>query len=278
MWKNLAKGGIWFAIYFALQNILSILFAGISLTTQLDSLPELNDVDALTDFVMKVIMDAVMPTMIAASIAFIIIYLVHKKVIKQPLDIKKVDWQYSIFFIGVGLILNVCANSFLWIMDSIIPEAWLETLNVSIDAASTGQPMWMLILGTGILIPIMEELTFRYGIHKNIAQKNVVWAYIISSVLFGLMHGNPIQIVYATAFGFALAWVYQKTSNIWYPIILHMVNNTASLLGLGLESEIIYVLIYTVIGAGIIVLSYFCLPHVHTLLTKKMPQNSQIQP
>jgi len=55
-----------------------------------------------------------------------------------------------------------------------------------------------------------------------------IWLYmaiIISSVLFGLIHMIPLQIVAAAFMGMALGWIYYKTKSLWFVIIIHAINN-----------------------------------------------------
>lgn len=79
-----------------------------------------------------------------------------------------------------------------------------------------------------ICIPILEELVYR-GI---IAGQLLVWrgtvvAMMISSLLFGAMHFNLVQFLYAFLVGLALAYVYTKTNKLWIVIIAHGLTNFA---------------------------------------------------
>ena len=82
-----------------------------------------------------------------------------------------------------------------------------------------------------ICIPILEELVYR-GI---IAGQLMVWrgsvvAIIVSSVLFGAMHFNMVQFLYAFLVGLALAYVYTKTNKLWLVIVAHSLTNLAVVL------------------------------------------------
>jgi membrane protease YdiL (CAAX protease family) len=265
MLKNIGKGGVWFAVYFILQNVFSIIFLIAYILMAQYNIPDIANDDMFLEYIMNALMAAIMPSMIASALVFILIYIIHRKVIHQPLYIKSVEWQKVLFFAGFACVLNVITNSILWGVESVMPKEWVSSLSDSVSMATTGQDFWVLLLGTGILIPIMEELTFRYGMHGCIAKSNVVAAYIISSVVFGLMHGNPIQIVYATIFGLILAWVYTKTNNIWYPITIHIVNNTASLMALSFDEVFIYCITFTIIGLALMLTSFILFPNVKAM-------------
>lgn len=255
MWKNIGKGGIWFAIYFGLQNIFSAAFAFIYMMMNIGNFPDVADVDAFMEFIIQVVMATAMPSLIASALFMLLIYVLHRHRIKQPLDIKSVDWKKLAFFAGLGCILNIVTNLAVTGLANFVPESWVAALEQSTGSVSTGQPFLVLLLGTGILVPIMEEITFRYGLHRNIAKSNVVWAYIISAIVFGLVHGNPIQIMYATVMGVFLSFAYQKTNNLWYPIVIHMAVNSSSLFGLFFESDLVFSLTISGIGVALILLA-----------------------
>jgi membrane protease YdiL (CAAX protease family) len=97
-----------------------------------------------------------------------------------------------------------------------------------------GQPVWLLILTVGVLAPIAEELVFRGLIfHRMKDWMNPVLAIILSSVIFGLYHGNMIQFIYATLLGMILAVVYHRTGTLWIAILAHISANLWSLCASG---------------------------------------------
>lgn len=77
-----------------------------------------------------------------------------------------------------------------------------------------------------ILAPIYEELLFRGILLRRFTlrwspQKSI----IISSIIFGIIHLNPINMVFAFALGCVLGYAYLKTKNIFIPMILHSFGN-----------------------------------------------------
>ncbi|MGI6094155.1 MAG: HAD hydrolase-like protein [Lachnospiraceae bacterium] len=100
-----------------------------------------------------------------------------------------------------------------------------------VDMLMMDQPFWLILLTVGILAPIAEELTFRALIYRRIREyANVKWGILISSLLFGLYHGNVIQFVYATIMGAVFAWLYEKTGRLLIPILAHMAVNSWSVI------------------------------------------------
>ena len=83
-----------------------------------------------------------------------------------------------------------------------------------------------------VMAPIFEEIVFRGIIQKGLINKgmkpmNAIW---ISSLIFGIVHGNPWQFVGAVLLGFVLGLVYYKTKSLLMPILLHAFNNGISTL------------------------------------------------
>jgi hypothetical protein len=78
--------------------------------------------------------------------------------------------------------------------------------------------------------PIMEEIMMRRVVLAEIREATgKKWlAIIISAFLFAVMHGNPIQIVFAMPAGILLGWLYCKTGSLLVPIGVHIMNNTIS--------------------------------------------------
>lgn len=81
-----------------------------------------------------------------------------------------------------------------------------------------------------IMAPIFEEIVFRGIIQKGLINKGTKpgVAIAISSIVFGLVHGNPWQFVGAVLLGSVLGFVYYKTKSLLLPILLHAFNNLCS--------------------------------------------------
>lgn len=122
------------------------------------------------------------------------------------------------------------------------------------------------ILATCVGAPFAEELLFRGLIHKNLRKvMNMIPAMLISSLLFGIIHGNIIQGIYAFLIGLICAFVYEKFKTIWAPIILHAAANSFAVIttflttesegaGVGLGEYVLYTVIMISIAVGLMLL------------------------
>lgn len=89
---------------------------------------------------------------------------------------------------------------------------------------------FVVLLVVGIIGPIMEELVFRRFIIDRVRPYGEFLAVMYSALAFGMFHGNFYQLFYAFAIGFILGFIYIRTKNIIYPIILHIVFNSFSVI------------------------------------------------
>ena len=77
-----------------------------------------------------------------------------------------------------------------------------------------------------LLPAICEELLFRGIIFKGLTQKfKPLSAILLGGTMFMLMHGSLQQTVYQLVLGVVLCIVYYYTQNIFYPMLLHFLNN-----------------------------------------------------
>ena len=93
------------------------------------------------------------------------------------------------------------------------------------------------IISMAIIAPILEELLFRGAIQGFLLHifKNPWVGIIIASLLFGVIHGNPIQIFYATCLGIGFGWIYYRTGSLLPAIVGHIFNNS-----LAVASNLLY--------------------------------------
>lgn len=76
----------------------------------------------------------------------------------------------------------------------------------------------------GILMPFVEEVVFRYSLGSLI--KNNVVFIIVSSILFGVIHGIGVATLLYILLGVIFALVYLKTErNFMASFFVHMINN-----------------------------------------------------
>ena len=81
--------------------------------------------------------------------------------------------------------------------------------------------MFVRILTVGIIPAIFEELLFRKFLIDRTIRHGEFISCAMSGIMFGLWHGNFQQFFYAFFIGVLLAFVYIRTGNIIYTMIMH---------------------------------------------------------
>ena len=105
---------------------------------------------------------------------------------------------------------------------------------VSQVAQMSMSPMFLAIaLLAVVLAPLSEELFFRAFLFRSLkGYVSTNMAALISSFLFASMHFNWHSFLPLFVLGFWLCRIYQKTGNLWVPIILHAFFNGNTLVTL----------------------------------------------
>ena len=159
------------------------------------------------------------------------------------------------FGIGASMASNFISNFVSIFMETflgLVPEQ--PELGGAID---NPQSLGIALLCTAAAPAFIEEFAFR-GVTLSILRKfGDMPAIIITALLFGLMHGNFVQIPFAFGIGLALGLITVITDSIWPAVAVHFANNaiavTFEYLGYMPFGELISVLIfYGLIALGIV--------------------------
>ena len=122
---------------------------------------------------------------------------------------------------GVMFVGNAIGNS----LNSIIGAFLGHEITNSTSELIESTPIWLVFLVVVIIGPIIEELMFRKFMIDRLARYGDAVAITVSSIAFGLFHGNLYQFFYAAMLGFVLGYIYTKTGNVKYSIFMHMLIN-----------------------------------------------------
>ncbi|MGB3492964.1 MAG: CPBP family intramembrane glutamic endopeptidase [Elainellaceae cyanobacterium] len=124
-----------------------------------------------------------------------------------------------VFSTGAGLIM-------FGLLALVLPELSEQLLQASSLAQPSSLPIVQNLLTTGLLVvvaPTLEEFLFRgLLLHRWALKWSLVSAMITGSILFGILHINPIGL---TIFGVMMALLYLKTCKLAVPTLAHAINN-----------------------------------------------------
>lgn len=125
-------------------------------------------------------------------------------------EFKKLKWKEILLVIAVAMVLIVINN-----------------LLFSAESGTNAEKSvsWLYLLSAVTYGPFFEEMIFRYCIiplsGSNLSKGITI---IISAAFFSVVHGFSFSLSHFV-FGIILGITYLLKKNIWYPIIVHYVNN-----------------------------------------------------
>lgn len=135
-------------------------------------------------------------------------------------------------------------NVLFWILAAVVSSAVSITWNQLISLAGLNNvfpageavveslyspSIFLVVLGTGILVPITEEVFFRGLIYKRMrSMTGPLAAILASSLLFGIFHGNMLQGIYAVGCSLLFAFLFEVCQTIWIPVVSHCAMNLTS--------------------------------------------------
>ncbi len=130
--------------------------------------------------------------------------------------------------VGLGMCMlgnqaaNLLAETFSWFR--MVPvQAEMEE-----PAGLAG--MLLTVLGSAFLPALVEEFAFRGVMLGLLRPYGDGFAILISSVFFGLMHGNLVQAPFAVVVGAGLGYITVASGSMWPAIAAHFLNNFLAVL------------------------------------------------
>lgn len=107
-------------------------------------------------------------------------------------------------------------------------EAGLNSIGYSamdsIEAATDQSQTVSMFLYASFIAPVVEELVYRGFVMEPLRKYGKVFAIVVSAVLFGVMHANIPQAIFAIVVGLVLGYTAMEYSVFW-SIAIHMANN-----------------------------------------------------
>lgn len=107
---------------------------------------------------------------------------------------------------------------------------------IEIDSAATTAESLLdmsvlnMVLSLGVIPPLSEEFLMRGALLETWRRYSPIGAAVLTSLLFALMHLAPSAFIVYFGIGLLFAAVYLITRNVWLTVIVHLVNNMASVL------------------------------------------------
>ena len=192
-----------------------------------------------------------------AFVVFGIIFLILIKPYNKNEINTNISLKTIILIILSGISVAIFYNTLIYFINNVI--------HITDNYMMSNIPLFILVLTTGIMGPILEELLFR-GIVYNRLQLylNHKKSVIIASILFSLMHfPNIINMIYTFFLSFIMIYLYDKYKTLKLSILFHIIINITVLF-------LVYILIQNniLINTLLLIISLITTPILLTKLYK----------
>lgn len=162
---------------------------------------------------------------LAIMAGFILIVGVKKDELSKALRIKKISLGKAVISLLIGYMLIPLA---LFINN-------LSMLFVTNEFQANSQsiydsPIWIQLIVIAVIPAIVEELIFRGLIFGTYNKVNVIWAAILSGLIFGCFHLNINQFCYAFVMGIIFALLVEVMDSLYASILAHFAFNTFNII------------------------------------------------
>lgn len=142
---------------------------------------------------------------------------------QSPFDLRML-WNI-IFSIAEGAMLGIAINNLIAMTPLMDVSTGFQEANSSFFAGGVLYE----VLGSCLVIPIAEELLYRGVVYKRLRNLfGVSVGIVLSALVFGLVHANLVQFLYAGILGLLLAYLYEVTGKLYAPVLGHIAANLAA--------------------------------------------------
>ena len=219
---SLAKALLYLAIWFAAQFLVIPVFGALLLASTSGMTP-----DQQISLIMQYSMELNITVSCVTVLVLALVARLTHSTLSERAYINKMPprFAFNTIIMGVSGAFAVVLILGLVTMSGIIPEEWVSIQNDTYSDVMVASPL-MQLLSVGLVAPVMEEILFRGFILGELKKEMHPWVAIaISSLLFGVVHGTPLGIIYATCLGILLGWLSVKFNSIVPSLLFHMAYN-----------------------------------------------------
>lgn len=253
--------GLYVISYFASLNGVVVFI--VMIATIILAIKGISDIEDITNMLLDSSSSLMHYMTICASVfaAFFpgLIYCkISKNKLSNCLQTNFVKPSYLFPIIAIGLAGSMLANFATEIVINNFGFFGLENTLDFDESSGTLYTNILYVISTAITPAFAEEFAFRGIIMGTLRKYGDSFAIIVSSLMFGAMHGNIVQIPFAFMLGLLFAFIDCKTNSLIPSIILHFLNNFyAVLMDISQTNEIFSDKTFYIINFSII--AVFCI-------------------
>ena len=202
-------------------NYLILGISAIILQVVLINVTSLANIDIFSNYNILTIFTAVCNYLLPLPI---IIYLM-KRIESESIEKHSLSIKTFLKYFAVTLTLMWAGNIIGLVITILLGGLTQTSISNPVQDMINSTNIWLNLLLISIIGPVFEEFFFRKLLVDRTIKYGARVSIILSAVIFGFFHGNLNQFFYAFFIGGFFAYVYIKTGNIIYPILLHIAVN-----------------------------------------------------
>lgn len=167
---------------------------------------------------------------VQTGLLFVIVYLVvvfWRGVPWRDLGFVPLPEKWGIRAAAIALLSFPLVGLITWIQQQITGEKLQNPQMELIAPAEFSLSAYLMtLLVVAIVAPVAEEVLFRGVLYRWLRERiGIVFALILSSLIFSVVHGVVALIPAIAVLGLILGWIYERTQSIWAPILVHGIYN-----------------------------------------------------
>ncbi len=225
--KATGKAALYFLVYFAAQILIgNIAGAVVSAQLTIEGMAQGQELDymVLYEQVMEKVTELstliVLISGVFALFIYWITFLIRKKKLLTEVSFQKLDVQRVLPVFLLGISFNIVVSLLLEVVP--FPQDWVDSYMANSGSLGEGN-MYVNFIAVVIIAPLVEEIVFRGLVYTRLKKgMPALVAAVLSSLLFGVMHGTIIWFCYTFVFGMLLIWCFEKFRSLAANVLLHI--------------------------------------------------------
>ncbi|MBU5593483.1 CPBP family intramembrane metalloprotease [Clostridium sp. MSJ-4] len=171
-------------------------------------------------------MNLSMPTLLVLTqvifliIPSIIYFIITKKSIKETLRLNPISFKEILILIVITLLSQFVAG-FLVSISNMFSNNVVEEAFRTLESLSLGSMIFIM----AVVPAICEEIVMRGIVLSGYDKKSTLKAALMNGLIFGILHLNPNQFLYAFALGVLFAYIVRITNSIFATMLCHFTFN-----------------------------------------------------
>lgn len=159
---------------------------------------------------------------------------------------KPYDKKMFLYAISAGLMLCLVSDRIVSFIVSFISAFGLSVESVQSTTPTSPLGFLLYLVSSAVVAPLIEEFAIRGVALQPLRKYGDKFAIIVSSLVFGLMHQNFVQAVFAFTTGLIIGYFTVSTGSVWCGVIIHALNNFFAVITNSVSEELPHITIYFV--------------------------------